>query len=268
MRADNTEGQALAFLQRASLLEPENPEFAYWEGVGYWVNGDKEQERRSYLRGLTADPENVPLLINLGHNYLSEKKYDDALNAYQTVLANYPDEPVVLYNTGLIYRALGKTSEEISSWQSFLQDNRQDAKSFRALQRLHAHGDYQFRSYQVGGRKIIVNQQRLLDDSQPVESQASELIDIAAILDGDEELKLEIIVFVENDWEAARKKALALKNMIMTLSNSDVRNRVRLSWFDVPETIQRGDAGPGVSLSEGLLLFSHLTKEKEREVSI
>lgn len=268
LRAQNSEDQALAFLQRASVLQPENPEFAYWEGVGHWANGNSDEERRSYLRGLTLDPKNVPLLINLGHNYLGEKKYDDALNAYQTVLANYPDEPVVLYNTGLIYRAQGRTSEEISSWQSFLQDNRQGAKSFRAVHRLNSYGDYEFRVYGVGGRKVIINQHILLDDSQPFDLQVNELAEIAAILDDDEKLELEIVVFIENDREAARKRAFEIKKIINSLTTTDIKSRVRMSWFDVPEAIKRDDADPGVNLSEGLLLFSQLFQEKEKEVSI
>jgi len=267
LRAENSEGQALAFLQRASLLEPENPEFAYWEGVGHWANGDKEAERRSYLRGLEADPESVPLLINLGHNYLSEKNYQEALTAYQAALSLSPGEPVALYNCGLIHRALGMISEEMSSWRSYLLDNRQGSKPFRALKRLNEYGDFSFRSYQVGGRKIIVNQQMLLDESLPASSKTEELSTIVSILEQDERLSLEVVAFVENDREAARKRAIQIKHMILDL-NRDVRSQVKLSWFDVPETITKHDAGQGVELPEGLLIFSRLTTETEKEVSI
>ncbi len=268
LRASNSEGQALAFLQRASLLEPENPEFAYWEGVGYWANGDKEQERRSYLRGLEADPESIPLLINLGHNYLGEKSYREALGAYQAVLTLSPNEPVALYNSGLIYRALGMIPEEISSWRSFLQENREGVKSFRAVQRLNGYDDYTFRPYQIGGDKVILNQQVLLDESLSESRQQEELATITSILEQNEHLNLEIVVFVENDQEAARKRAFQLKRMISKNSSTDVSNQVRLSWFDEPETIKRSDTASGVELSEGLLLFSRLITEKEREVSI
>ena len=268
LRASNSEGQALTFLQRASLLEPENPEFAYWEGVGHWANGDKEQERHSYLRGLEANPESVPLLINLGHNYLGDKNYQEALGAYQAVLTLSPVEPVALYNSGLIYRALAMIPEEISSWRSYLQGNREGTKPFRAVKRLNDYDDFSFRSYQVGGDKVILNQQLLLDESLPESRQQEELADITSILEQNEHLQLEVVVFVENDEEVARKRAIHLKRMILKNSNTDVRNQVRLSWFDAPETIKRNDTVPGIDLSEGLLLFSHLITEKEKEVSI
>lgn len=268
LRADNSEGPALAFLQRASLLEPQNPEFAYWEGVGYWANGDQDAERRSYLRGLEADPGNVPLLINLGHSYLGDKRYQEALGAYQAVLDLVPDDPVARYNSGLIYRALGMVSEEIASWRSFLQENRVGTKPFRAVQRLNDYDDFSFRIYQIGGRKIIVNQQLLLDESVPEDMKQEELTSITSILEENDRLNLEVVVFVENDREAARLRAVTLKRMIVQNSTTDVSGQVRLSWFDAPETIEKRDSTSGVELSEGLLFFSRLIAENKKEVSI
>ena len=268
LQAEERREQALAFLQRASMLEPNNPEFAYWEGVGHWANGDQEKERQSYLRGLDSNPSHIPLLINLGHSYLSEKRYQEALDAYQAVLASRPEESVALYNSGLIYRALGRNQEEIASWQSYLQHNRQGTKPFRALKRLNNYGDYSFRTYRIGNQNIIVNQQKLLDESEPVESQRVELVDIARELEQNESLVLELIVYVENDRETARLRALQMKRMIMELSSSDLKPRVRLSWFDVPEKIQGADLDQAVMRSEGLHLFTHIPTKTDKEVSI
>ncbi|MEJ2137637.1 MAG: tetratricopeptide repeat protein [Desulfofustis sp.] len=268
LQADNSEAQALAFLRRAALLDPQNPEFAYWEGVGHWASGDKEGERRSYLRGLDVDPKNIPLLINLGHNYLSDKNDQEALGAYQAVLALSPADPVALYNSGLIYRALGQVPEEISSWRSFLQDNRMGTKPFRAVKRLNGYKDYSFRTYRVGPQKIILNQQALLDESLPLDIRQEELVPLALILEQDERLHLEVVVFIENDREAARYRALEIKKMIVQMSDKNIKDQVRLSWFDVSETMPVKDGEPAVELTEGLLLFGRQIKKQEREVSI
>ena len=268
LQENSSKEQALAFLQRASGLEPKNPEFAYWEGVGHWANGDKERERLSYLRGLEAAPKSVPLLINLGHNYLDAKNYREALDAYQAVLSLSPNDPVAHYNSGLIFRVLGMIPEEIGSWRTFLQDNRGGAKSFRAVQRLNGYDDFSFRTYLVGPRKVIVNQQVLLDESLPEDLRRTELEAISAILEQDKHLSLEVIAFVENDLEAAKQRALEIKSMIVKNSKVDMQNRVKLSWFDTPETIKRRGDESGAELSESLLFFSRQINEKDKEVSI
>lgn len=91
---------------------------------------------------------------------------------------------------------------------------------------------------------------------------------MAAILEQNERLNLEVVVFVENDQEAGKKRAFQLKRMISKSSTTDVKNQVRLSWFDAPEIIKGDDTASGVELSKGLLLFSRLITEEEREVSI
>jgi len=268
LQTDGSHELALAFLKRASMLEPENPEFAYWEGVGNWVNGNLEQERQSYLRGLEANPADLPLLINLGHSYLGEKRYHEALDAYRTVLASRPAEPSALYNSGLIYRALGMRTDEISSWKSYLQANREGRKAYRAVNRLHAYGDYTFRDYRIGQQHAIINQQKLLNNRESAPSQSAELADIVTTLEQDQTLNLEVVVFIENDLEAARETAVNIKKQISAISSAGTQGRVGVSWFDVPETIQKPDGGQDDSLSEGLLLFTHRTKGIERGTSI
>ena len=268
LQSGNNHEQALNFLMQASMSEPDNPEFAYWEGVGYWANGNQAQEQKSYLRGLETDPDNIPLLINLGHSYLSQKKYHQALETYQSVLVIRPDESSALYNSGLIYRALGMQPEEISSWLSYLQFNRYGSKPFRALRRLNDYGDFTFRSYQIGAQRFIVNQRALLSDMAGVEIQRTELVDIAEALEQDTSLKLETVVFIENDREAARKLALRIRNMMSGISRTDIEDRVGLSWFDAPERIQRFENDQLHILSEGLLLFTHQVEQRERETSI
>jgi tetratricopeptide (TPR) repeat protein len=268
LQADSNEAQALAFLQRAGLLEPQNPEFAYWEGVGHWANGDNEGERRSYLRGLEVEPRNIPLLINLGHNYLSDKNYQKALSAYQAVLALSPSDSVALYNSGLIYRALGKIPEEISSWRSYLQDNRLGTKAFRAVGRLNSYQDFSFRTYQFGPRRIIVHHQALIDESLPEDIRKAELAPLVSILEQDDRLRLEVVVFIDNDIGAARQRAFEIKNMIVQLSDKNIKEQIGLSWFDVPETIRIYEGTTSLELSEGLMIFSHIPITEIEEASI
>jgi tetratricopeptide (TPR) repeat protein len=265
LQAESSETQALAFLRHAAQLDPQNPKFAYWEGVGYWANGDTELERRSYFRGLSADPDNIDLLINLGHSYLGDRRYDEALEAYKAVLRLSPGEPSATYNSGLIYRAKQMVPEEIDAWKHFLVNNRIGTKAFRAVERLNGYGDYSFRTYQIGYRKVIVNQQVLLDNSLSYQRRGKELEEISSILKHNQRMNLEVVVFVENDSEAARNKALEIKRILVDVGGTNLKNQVRLSWFDVPETIDsQGDKVKGV-LSEGLLFFCRLEINNKKE---
>lgn len=257
LQSEEDESQALAYLQRASILEPDNPEFAYWEGIGYWTNGETELERRSYVRGLSADPDNIDLLINLGHSYLGDKQYDRALETYNMVLQLSPDEPSATYNSGLIYRAKGMVTEEIKAWKNYLAGHRTGTKAFRAVERLNGHGDHSFREYQVGYRKVIVNHQALLDETLPQRWKANELSPIASMLNTSQNLVVEIVAFVENDIEAARSKALDIKDMLNDLGGTEIRTRIKLSWFDSAETITLRDGTLETILPEGILLFGY-----------
>ena len=255
----------LPFFGMPGSLPPQNPEIAYWEGVGYWANGDTELERRSYFRGLSADPDNIDLLINLGHSYLGDRRYDEALEAYKAVLRLSPGEPSATYNSGLIYRAKQMVADEIDAWKRFLVSNRIGTKAFRAVERLNDYGDYSFRTYQIGFRKLIINQQVLLDNTLSYQRRGKELEEISSILKHNQRLILEVVVFVENDKQAARNKAFEIKSILVEMGGMKLKNQVRLSWFDVPEIIgSQGDKVQG-EISEGVLLFCRLETNNKKE---
>jgi tetratricopeptide (TPR) repeat protein len=259
--------QAVPLLQQAALLEPDNPEYAYWDGISYWLKGNQERERQSYLRGLAAAPDSVPLLVNLGHNYLNEQKYEQALSAYKRAFTLSPDEQVALYNSGLIYRKLGLPDEEIAAWKAYLQVKRTGKWAFRAVERLNAYSDFSYRSYQIGVRKVILSPEVLFDDSLSAEQHKAELSPLAAILENNNRLKLDIVIFIEHDLEMARKKAQDIRRLIVNSTEAKIKNRVKLSWFDKKESITLRDT-VNIELAEGLLIFSNIVPVNEKEVSI
>ena len=268
LQADNNEAQALAFLQRAALLEPQNPEFAYWEGVGHWANGETELERRSYVRGLSVDPDNIELLINLGHSYLGDRQYDEALEVYNTVLRLFPGELSATYNSGLIYRAKKMVPEEIGAWKRYLINNRIGTRAFRAVERLNGYGDYSFRTYQIGYRKIIIYHQALLEGALSDEQRRQEFMAITSILKNNQNLTLEVVIFVENDPEAARDKAFDIKRIIVDTGGQELSNQVKVSWFGEPEELVNSDGAVEPELSDGIMLFSRLRADKQEEQKI
>ena len=81
---------------------------------------------KNYQRAI-AQP--IPEKLKLGayHNYASlcyqQKDYNNAISLYQNCLLIEPKFPLVYYNLGLTYRAIGKISEAIEAYQNCLQYN-------------------------------------------------------------------------------------------------------------------------------------------------
>ena len=259
--------KGLAMLQRAAAFEPGNPEYAYWEGIGYWMNGNRQQERSSYIRGLTAEPESIPLLVNLGHNYLSENKFQQALETYQSVLELSPAEPVAWYNSALIYRQLNQVERETSAWKAYLESNRTGKKAFRAVERLNEYGDFSYRPYRVGARKLILSPVKFFNESSSAHARKMELVPLTKVILANSELKLNVVVFLENEKALARKRALEIKRMIIEIGGPEIGDRIALSWFDSPEIV-RTMGSTEIDLDESLLLFSSFIKNRNEEVAI
>ena len=256
---------ALPLLQKAAALEPDNPEYAYWEGIGHWSAGNGEQERRSYLRGLNGSPDFIPLLINLGHTYLSEGNYTKALEVYRNVLELEPGHGVALYNCGLIFRKTEQTEKEMAAWREYLHEHRTGHQAFKALERLNSYGDYSYQAYQVGARRIIISPEALFDPNLSHRERRVELQQIAEILKKNRELKLEIVVFADRAPERARQRAHLIKQLLMSGGAEDIGARIGLSVLGSPQPL----AAPGqttLELTEGLLLFSKNTTPQKKEV--
>lgn len=263
----NNVSQALQFFQKARFIEPGNSEFAYWQGISHWMLGDLHQERSVYIQGLDAAPENIPLLVNLGHNYLSQQEYTKALQTYQKALKLSPTEKSALYNQGLIYQELNNPEKELSSLQAYLKHYRTGQKAFNAVKRLNKYGDYSYRLYRIGARLVILSQEIVLDTSTAEYFRQQELLPLANFLRFNKKAHLEMVVFVDGDNIKAKKKALELKRLLKNTCSEDAYNRIDVSWFGTSEKITSTNANIN-TLDEGLLLFTHLPPNTEKETAI
>lgn len=265
--AADKQKEALDMLHNAASLEPHNPEYAYWEGVGYWANDDREKERNSYLRGLANAPDSVPLLINLGHNYLSDGNFEQALTTYQSVLEHSPSEQIALYNVGLIYKQQKMVDEEIAAWENYLTNYRTGNLAFRAVKRLNSYGVFSYRTYRIGARSLILSPEILLDPSARYQDKKQELNPIISILKANPALNLEIVVFSENNGPSAWQRALEIKEILVGEPSQELGDRIALSWLDNPE-ISTVNASKKFTLTNSLLLFSRTSNQTSKEVSI
>lgn len=259
--------QALPFLQKATLIEPGNPEFVYWEGVSHWMLGDLQQERSVYIQGLDSAPEDIPLLVNLGHNYLNQQEYTKALQTYQKVIELSPAEKSALYNQGLIYQKLNNTNKEVSSLHDYLEHYRTGLEAFNAVKRLNYYGDYTYRLYRIGARLVIISQNIVLNTSIPEGLRQQEILPLANFLRFNAKAHIQMVVFVDGDNSRAKQKAVELKRLLSHASSEDAYNRIEISWFGTPEKITSANTQK-ITLDEGLLLFTHLPPNTGKETAI
>ncbi|MCB2215005.1 MAG: tetratricopeptide repeat protein [Desulfobulbaceae bacterium] len=265
--AAEKQAAALTLLQLAANLAPENPDFALWEGIAHWHNKQPEQERSSYLRGLSSTPDSLPLLINLGHHHLSNGSYLDALDAYRKALTIDPLEPTAWYNSGLIYRLLDRKEEEIDAWKNFLYRQRFGIRALRAVERLNSAGDYSYRPYWIGPRRVIIHTEALLAEDSALTNLRHEAAMLTALLTENQELTLTIATFYAGNTDRARQRALLLKQLIAEAPGSPLENRIAVSWFDSPETIMLPST-ESRTRAEGVLLFGFSDHQQNQEVSI
>ncbi len=257
------EEEALSHLQEAGRRAPQNPEYAYYEGLAYQATDNLQLERASYQRGLQSETNSLPLLLNLGHNFLDSGELDAALAQYETVLALNPQESTALYNKGLIYQKKGLVNEEIQAWRQYLGHHRSGKWALRAVSHLNNQGDFSFRSYQIGVRKVILSQQALLGEDDSFGDRAKEIRILALLLLENPSLNLNIVTFQEQNRPTAKALALELKKQLSALAGKEVLPRIRLSWFGEAETLTTKTNT--YHLAKGILLFGNNMMGTEKE---
>lgn len=259
------EHEALPLLQKASLTQPENPYFAYWEGLCFWANGMKQEERASYLRGIEAAPDVLPLQLNLAHNYLEENDFHSALGHYEKVLALAPGNRTALYNRALTLHLLKNQGPERKAWLTYLDQYRFGSQAFRAVQYLNLLGDFTYRTYNLGKRKAIVNHRALLGlGSRQSYVQNADILVHA--LRHDLDLSLHIIGFNENNVQIAKRRVRALKRYLIKEIGENQSDRIALSWFGERE--QTMAPARNTNQAESLLIFARPNNQANMETKI
>lgn len=245
--------QALRFLRQAALLAPQNPEYALWEGVVLGKESNKKQEREVYRKIIRQYPRYLPARMYLGHNLLETGQLEAALAEYNRVLALYPTEETALYNKALTCQLMGGRQQEAAAWKEYLQVNRNGKWAYRAVNHLNALGDFTYRSYQIGFRKIILNQNLLL--GMDSEAQHREIALLASSFAQSSGNVLNLVVFLADDANLAGRKATNLQLLVSRNLGSQTDKKIQISWFGKHETI-RNASEKEYHLQKGLLIFS------------
>ncbi len=256
--------RALPYLQLAAKQDPGAAEITHWQGVAFWMQGDTERERQSYIEAIQRNPEYLPSLLNLGHHYLERGDFRQALQQYDKVLAHDPTEPKALYNRALTLGKLGESAAEKQALADYLTHYRTGKWAFRALEHLQDSGDFTFRAYRVGVTLVILDTRALLGDGQAARRREAKML-TQAVSDLPES-ELHLVVYHQGDQETARRSALALQHQLLHLLGDEGPVALRVSWFDVPEKVIDGK-GQEHELANSLLLFTNPLNSSKRRNS-
>lgn len=264
--AAGQDDRALTFFSQAVRQAPGVAEFAHWQGVAYWALGELNQERQSYLSSMREQPDYLPSLLNLGHNYLAGGQYRQALMQYENVLRVDPREASALYNRALIHYLEKDSGQAERGFIEYLEHHRTGKWVFRATRHLHQLGNFTFRSYRIGASQVVLNMAALLSPDGPVRQQeVMHLADAVTRAAGGSELHL--VVYNQGDKSAAKATAVALQRQLMQYQDVERTVAVRVSWFDVAERFSDAN-GSEQELATGLLIFTRPVEESNRRNSI
>lgn len=257
--------EALPLLQKATMEVPDNPDYALWAGLCLAANGRRAEERVAYQRALEANSANSTLLLNIGHSYLEERSYEDALSYYESVLRLETTQQAALYNRALIYHLLGKTVQEQTAWKMYLDHYNFGVNSYRAVQRINNIDDFTYRTYQIGQARIILKQSELINISEknPLRYNKERLF---RYLRHNPSLVLDIVTYNANDESLAKETAIRIKEQLIRQFELSKKEHIRLSWFGVHESLNTHSGTK--PLSESVLIFARYATQANPETSI
>ena len=233
--AENKGKEALAYLQKAVSIAPDDVEYIFWLGVAYGENGMGGKERSSYLRALQLDKNHLQSIIYLGHNQLKSKEYEAALATYTKALHLWPESPSALYNRALILKFLDRTPEEKIAWLEYLSLYPAGNLARKATDHLNRLADFSYRNHSLGARTITLKKISFEPYTDKLDSSSYPSLKlVGAVASNMGQGTLQIIVYQKKNKTLAKKRAISIRNYFRK-TFPDLSGRIGISWFSVPE---------------------------------
>ena len=232
---------ALTHLKKAVTLNPGNPDFHFWQGVAYAANGKARSEQKSYTDALAIDPDHVQSLVYLGHNRFEAGQYRRALGYYNRALKEDPYIAQALYNRGLALRKLARTPEEINAWKTYIRRYPDGAFARQATLYLNGYGRFDYRNHIIGNKTLTLPRVNFARSSARIrKSSFPALKELARIVAQNPQLVLHIVAYQKNNRKLAEKRAKSIKIFLLEQGRKIDARRIKVSWFDQPETVTAG----------------------------
>jgi hypothetical protein len=258
--ADDQAEEALVHLRRAADAHPDQALYHFWVGVNYWSLHKSDQERVQYETALALDPDFLPAHVYLGHNRLDQGDWQTALRHYERVLQDVPDHPAALFYRGVALHQQGETHLENDAWAAYLDVYDRGEQALQAVASLNAIGDFTFRRIQLGPLEMVKRRITFRPGESALGDIARDTLDdIGRVLAHNRQLELHIVAYVENNAHLAKLRARAVKHYLADSAAGISPQRLKISWFDVPEKVQL--EGHSIELGSSIHVFATSVEE-------
>ncbi len=233
--------KSIGFFKQAVAQNPADSDYHFWLGVNYGNLKDYQNERASYLKAISLTSGHIMSHYFLGHSFMNDQNWDMALEAYDKVLSIQPTFEQALYNRGLALRHIGRNQEEMLAWKNYLSIKNTGLWALRAAAHLNALGDFSYRISQIGRKKMVIGPFPTNDSEKKNLLSGSLLSSLGQSLRLSPDLDLFVIVYLDNDPDAAKQQAKNIKNQLLKNFPKINPVRIQISWFGVREKINIGN---------------------------
>ena len=117
--------EALSNLQYLEKYFPEDSEILYNLGILYEKVKDLEKAEKTYIKAIEISPQE-DFYYNLGEVLVSQEKWNEAIDAFQTVLKTDPQDGNCYFNLGLCYYNKEEKNLAIDCFQKAIELNPKD----------------------------------------------------------------------------------------------------------------------------------------------
>jgi tetratricopeptide (TPR) repeat protein len=208
--------EALPHLKQAVQGDPAEADYHFWLGVSYWAIRDFEGERKTYLQALAKNPKHLPARLYLAHTFLDSGEWREALNNYDLMLRQDPDNPEALYNRGLALMELDQPKEEARAWRKYLQYYPEGKWALRAVDHLNRLGNFSYRNFTIGYRRVTLEAIPFSPGAATLLSRGKPSLQVlGTVLSINDEIWLEIACYKSGDPALAAARAKAVRDYLL-----------------------------------------------------
>ena len=230
---------ALPYIKEAVALDYQTADYHFWLGVCYHGLKRYGEERQSYLTAIKYNNRHVEAYLYLGHSYLENGKWEEALGAYDKVLEVDNEHPQAMYNKALALNKLQRFTVEIAAWKDYLEIYPAGGWAIQAVDHLNFRGNFDYRNYQIGYRRVPLKKISFEGSTSiPDVATKSSMGVIGSILSINKKIDLKIIGYKTAHKSLALKRANSIKEYLINSFPEVDPNRLTTIGVGTPEKIQ------------------------------